>query len=102
MALAAPRYFVLVLTLFMLAGHVCELPIEAVVDWHIHEGGQASPDHHGHDRHTDEGQISCDPVVGIQPSGGVHVDRSPGVAAKPVSLERSSVVRIVAVARHES
>jgi hypothetical protein len=98
----APRHLVFVLTLLVLVGHVCELPIEAVVDWHIHESGHLSADRHSHDGQPDESQISCEPVLGVQPNGSVRADRGPSVFAERVSLASGVPVRVLAVPRYES
>ena len=98
MTSSAPRALVLALTLLMLLGHVCELPIDSVVDWHVHEGGQA----HSHDADADEEQIACDPLPGIQRICGVQADRGPDVAVAPNAQIEPAPLRRDAIPTRES
>jgi hypothetical protein len=96
------RYLVLALTLLLLLGHVCELPIEALVDWHVHEVGHESTGRHSHGHQTDESEISCDPVAGIARNGAVRSDCGLAESAERPSLARAVAVHVVSAARHES
>ena len=101
MPLSSSRYLVVLLTLVVMVGHLCDLPMEALADWHVHQGGHESTDHHGRDQ-ADEIQSSCDPVDGIRPSGTVRADPGPSVSADRAALASMVVASVIPLPRYDS
>ena len=65
-----PRWLLPLLVLFLVLGHVCELPAYADLAVSSHPTGD---DHrHAADHHTDTAQISCDAVDVLSSTGSVH------------------------------
>ena len=71
-SLAMPRWLLVLLVLFLVLGHVCELPAYASLARPSH--GTAHGDHPAHD-HPDQSQMSCEAVDVLATTG--HVDPSP-------------------------
>jgi hypothetical protein len=64
-----------VLILLTVLGHACELPIEAVLAAHAHDGaGEASHEHH------DESEAACDAVLAIHRA--THTSLQPDVVVQ--------------------
>jgi hypothetical protein len=81
------------LTLLVLLGHACELPVAAVTA-HVHDATG-----HAHDHPADESQVSCEAVAGIRPSTCASVPRDLDAAASPAPIVGKAVSRVVATAR---
>ena len=65
-----PRWLLPLLVLFLVLGHVCELPAYATLAVSSHPTGD---DHrHAADHHTDTTQISCDAVDVLSSTGSAH------------------------------
>lgn len=90
---------VLVLTLLILIGHMCELPMGAAV---AHEGEHDSSDHH-----ADENEVACDAVLGVQPDTharsntafDVYIQSHPVVPTVPRDVVSATVRESNTVAR---
>ena len=67
---STPRSLVFVLTVLLLLGHACELPVLAEAFAHVHESGHHAPGHHSPDHDPDANEVSCDALVGIRSSTG--------------------------------
>lgn len=82
--LPIPRWLLPILVLFLVLGHVCELPAYADLAISSHPAGD---DHrHAAAHHTDTSQISCDAVDVLSNTGSVHAGYSLDVAeAHPVA-----------------
>ena len=65
--LRGPRWLLPALVVFLVLGHVCELPAYAAVLSH------ATAEAHHADHHGDEAQMSCDAVDAVSNSGSLHV-----------------------------
>lgn len=61
------RSLVLMLSLLLSLGHVCELPVFADVVAHVYGAAHHAPDHH-----PDENQVACDAIVGVPSSTSGH------------------------------
>jgi hypothetical protein len=65
-----PRWLLSLLVLFLVLGHVCELPAYADLAVASHQTGD---DHrHAADHDTDTAQISCDAVDVLSSTGSAH------------------------------
>jgi hypothetical protein len=68
--LPIPRWLLPLLVLFLVIGHVCELPAYADLAVSSHPTGD---DHrHAADHHTDTSEISCDAVDVLSSTGSAH------------------------------
>ena len=95
----SPRssFLVIGLALLALLGHVCELPVYPIVTAHAHEAAHHSPDHH-----TDEEQVSCDPVAGVRPSTCAYPQCDLNADALPSLVGGRVPLRVVATILPES
>ena len=81
------RSLVFVLTVLLLLGHACELPVLAEALAHVHESGHHASGHHSPDDGPDAIEVSCDALVGIRSS----TDRSPDLGP---SLDTPGVLAV--------
>jgi hypothetical protein len=82
--LPIPRWLLPLLVLFLVFGHVCELPAYADLAISSHLTGDGHQ--HAADHHTDTSQISCEAIDILSNTGHVQVGPSLDVAeALPVA-----------------
>jgi hypothetical protein len=77
---SCPRWLLPLLVLFLVLGHVCELPTYSHLVMSSH-GAEGAAGHSGHD-HPDP-QISCDAIDVVSNTGPVHVGPNVGVMEMP-------------------
>jgi hypothetical protein len=95
-------FIAIVLALFAVVGHACELPIGAALAAIGHHHGEDVSHHDAHDHHAGESQVSCDAVVGVHQNSCVYHDRDLVVVAGSVPGDSTVAVRVVAAALPES
>jgi hypothetical protein len=83
---------VLVASVLLLLGHVCELP--AFADRHEHAADSTS---HGSDHHTGVAEASCDAVVGVRSASSGAPTLGAARHAAPISVVDVGPVPAVAV-----
>ena len=92
------RSLVVVLTLLLLLGHACELPVLAEALAHVHESGHQAPGHHSPDHDPDANEVSCDALIGIRSSTGGSPDLGPSLDTAGVLAVAGAVSSRVAAA----
>jgi hypothetical protein len=80
-----------------LLGHVCELPLSAMVASHAHADESEAPDQHSH-----ESEIACDAVLGVRPSPHAGVTVGLDVTAQSHPFFGTIHLYAVSTAVHES
>jgi hypothetical protein len=95
---STPRSLVFVLTVLLLLGHACELPVLAEAFAHVHESGHHAPGHHSPDHDPDANQVSCDALVGIRTNTGGSPDLGPSLDTAGVPAVADAVSSRVAAA----